>query len=90
MARRLVGEAITLLVLNANKVPATINIASGGEQYTLSSNDLQSDHVQLNGEDLKLSGDDRLPAIKGKKIKGGNVELPSASITFIAFEKAGK
>jgi len=83
-------DGITLLVLNANKVPAAINIASGGEQYTLSSNDLQSDHVQLNGEDLKLSGDDRLPAIKGKKINAGNVELPSASITFIAFEKAGK
>jgi len=81
---------ITLLVLNTNKASATINIASGGEQYTLSSNDLQSDHVQLNGEDLKLSVDDMLPAIKGKKINAGNVKLPSASITFIAFESAGK
>jgi len=83
-------DGLTLLVLNANKASATINIASGGEQYTLSSNDLQSDHVQLNGEDLKLSGDDMLPAIKGKKINAGNLELPSASITFITFESAGK
>ncbi len=84
------NDGITLLVLNANKASATINIASGGEQYTLSSNDLQSDHVQLNGQDLKLSGDDMLPAIKGKKINAGNVALPSASITFITFKSAGK
>jgi heparanase 1 len=84
------NDGITLLVLNTNKASATINIASGGEQYTLSSNDLQSDHVQLNGQDLKLSGDDMLPAIKGEKINAGNVELPATSITFITFESAGK
>ena len=84
------NDGITLLVLNTKKASATINIASGGEQYTLSSNDLQSDHVQLNGQDLKLSDDDMLPAIKGKKINAGNVQLPSASITFITFKSAGK
>ena len=36
---------------------------------------LQGDNVQLNGQDLKLSNDDMLPAIKGKKINAGNVEL---------------
>ncbi len=84
------NDGITLLVLNTNKVSAIINIPSGAEQYTLNSNDLQSDHVQLNGEDLNLSGDDMLPVIKGKKITEGNVELPPASITFITFESAGK
>jgi heparanase 1 len=84
------NDGITLLVLNTNKASATINIPPGGEQYTLSSNDLQSGDVQLNGQDLKLSGDDMLSSIKGKKINAGNVELPSASITFITFESAGK
>jgi len=83
------NDGITILVLNTNKVSATIDIPSGAEQYTLSSNDLQSDHVQLNGEDLKLSGDDLLPATKGKKINKGNVELPPATITFLTFENAG-
>lgn len=84
------NDGITLLVLNTNKAPTTIKIPSSGEQYTLSSKNLQSDHVQLNGLDLKLSDDDMLPAIKGKKINAGNVELPSASITFITFKSTGK
>ncbi len=81
---------ITLLVLNTNKESATINIPANGDQFTLTSNELQSDAVQLNGQDLKLSADDMLPAIKGKKIKAGNIELPSTSITFITFENSGK
>ena len=84
------NDGITLLVLNANKASTTINIPSDGEQYTLNSNDLQSDHIRLNGQDLKLSDDDMLPAIKGQRISAGIVKLPSTSITFITFESAGK
>ena len=83
-------DGITLLVLNTNKVSTAIYIPSNGEQYTLTSNQLQGNNVQLNGKDLKLTDDDVLPAIAGKKISAGNIELPSASITFIKFEKAGK
>ena len=81
---------ITLLVLNTNKESTTINIPANGEQYTLTSNELHSDTVQLNGQELKLSDDEMLPTIKGKKANAGNVKLPSASITFITFENAGK
>jgi hypothetical protein len=84
------NDGITLLVLNANKASTTINIPSDGEQYTLTSNNLQGDNVKLNRQDLKLSNDEMLPAIKGKKVNAGNVELPAASITFITFESAGK
>jgi hypothetical protein len=77
-------------VLNTNKVSTTIYIPSFGEQYTLTSNQLQGNNVQLNGKDLKLTDDDVLPAIAGKKIHAGNIELPSASITFVKFENAGK
>ena len=83
-------DGITLLVLNTNKSPITIHIASGGEQYTMSSNNLQSDHVQLNGEELKLRDDDTLPIVKGKKIAAGNTVLPAASITFITIKPVGK
>ncbi len=84
------NDGITLLVLNANKASTTINIPSGGEQYTLTSNNFPGGDVQLNGQDLKLGDDDTLPDIKGKKINSRNVELPSASITFITFKSAGK
>lgn len=84
------NDGRTLLVLNTNKASTTINIPSDGEQYTLTSNNLQGYNVQLNRQDLKLSNDEMLPAIKGKKVNAGNVELPPASITFITFESAGK
>jgi hypothetical protein len=81
---------ITLLVLNTNKASVPINIPSGGEKYTLTSNELQSAGIQLNGSDLKLNDDDTLPAIKGEKINAGTVELPAVSINFITFETKGK
>ena len=84
------NNGITLLILNANKASTTINIPSDGEQYTLTSNKVQGYNVQLNRQDLKLSNDEMLPAIKGKKVNAGNVELPAASITFITFKSAGK
>lgn len=84
------NDGITLLLLNTNKESTTINIPSNGEQYTLTSNELQGAAVQLNGQDLKLGDDDMLPSIKGKKVNSGNVELPAVSITFITFENFGK
>ena len=84
------NSGITLLILNTNNVPATIHIPSAGEQYTLSSNELQSGSVQLNGQELKLTDDDMLPTIQGKQVNAGTVALPAASITFITFESAGK
>ena len=83
-------DGIALLVLNPNLSATTISIPTGAEQYTLTANELQSDRVKLNGEELKLSEDDMLPAIKYKKIKAGNVELPSASISFMVFENGMK
>jgi hypothetical protein len=84
------SQGITLLVLNTNKAHATLNIPSQGEQYTLTGYELQSGNVQLNGKDLKLNDDDTVPAIIGKKINAGNVELPSLSITFFSFENGMK
>ncbi len=62
---------------------------SNAEQYTLTSKELQGETVQLDGQDLILGADDTLPAIAGKKISKGKVELPSTSITFITFADAG-
>jgi hypothetical protein len=48
-----------------------------------------SQTVEMNGSELKLGSGDALPRIKGTKTKAGNVSLAPASITFLAFEKAG-
>jgi len=90
-AHNMKGHAggITLLVINANKASSFIKIPSAAEQYTLTSKELQGNSVQLNGQELKLTDDDTLPDITGRKINAGNVELPPVSITFIAFANAG-
>ncbi len=75
----------TVLIINTNKKTATLNIPANAEQYTLTSKELQGTTVNLNGQELKLTTDDELPEIKGKKIKSGNIELPPTSISFISF-----
>ena len=81
---------VTLLAINADKNAAqTLSIPTGAERYTLTSNDLMSQTVELNGTELKLGSGDALPRIKGKATKAGEVNLAPASITFLAFEKAG-
>jgi hypothetical protein len=75
----------TVLIINTNKKTATVNLPANAEQYTLTSKELQGTTVELNGQELKLTTNDELPVINGKKIKSGNVELPPTSISFISF-----
>jgi len=80
--------SITVLVINTNKTATAINIPSDAEQYTLTSQELQDTTVQLNGQELQLGANDILPAINGKTIKVGRVDLPPTSISFISLEAA--
>jgi heparanase 1 len=78
----------TILVINNNKQPTSINITNNAEQYTLTSTELQGNTVQLNGRELKLEANDELPALKGNPVKAGNVTLPSTSISFFTIAEA--
>jgi hypothetical protein len=81
---------VTLLAINADKTaPQSIAIPTGAERYTLTSSDLMSQTVELNGTELKLETGDALPKIKGKSTKAGDVIFAPATITFLAFPKAG-
>ncbi len=86
------GQAagVTLLVINTNATPTTVNLPSAGERYTLTSDQLQGASVQLNGQELKLTAQDELPAISGQAVNAGNVELPATSITFISLAEGGQ
>lgn len=77
----------TLLVINTDKNATTIDVPKNGKEYTLTSDELQGKEVKLNGKVLQLESNDNMPAIGGKDIKAGNVELPSLSITFITFSE---
>ena len=81
---------VALLVLNTDKAAArTLSIPVPGERYTLSSSDLQSKTVQLNGTELKLGAGDALPVLAGAAFQPGNVEFAPATITFMALPQAG-
>ena len=80
---------VTLLAINADKTEAqTIAIPIGAERYTLTSADLLSSSVELNGSELKLGAGDELPKLKGASVKAGQVTFAPASITFLAIPKA--
>ena len=49
----------------------------------LTADELQTKSIKLNGERLELTKDEKLPDIKGKKIKSGEVQLLSYSILFL-------
>jgi hypothetical protein len=79
-----------LLVINTDKAASrTLSIPVAGERYTLSSSDLQSKTIQLNGTELKLGAGDELPVLSGVPTQAGNVEFAPATITFVALPQAG-
>ena len=83
-------RGVALLVINADKAaPRTLTLPVPAERYTLTSNDLQSKTVQLNGKELALGGNDELPSLTGVSTASGNVVFAPASITFLALPEAG-
>lgn len=85
-----VDGGITLLVINTNKTEAKVNASGDGQQYTLTSKELQGTDVQLNGTGIKLTANDELPAITGKPVKAGDISLSAFSISFISFVNADR
>ena len=80
---------VALLVINNDRATShTLSIPVAGERYTMSSSDLQSQSVQLNGTQPKLGPGDELPVLTGILIGAGNVEFAPATITFIALPQA--
>jgi hypothetical protein len=77
------------LIINPKDAASSIQIPANAEQYLLTANgeNLQTKTVKLNGEELALTAAEKLPQIKGKKIKAGEVQVPPHSILFLAFSK---
>jgi hypothetical protein len=78
---------VTILALNLDqKNRQSLKLPVKGEEYILTSTELLSPSISLNGKELKSEADGTLPALRGKKISGGNVALPPASIAFISMD----
>ena len=82
-------DGVTLLALNTSTQNAqTLTIPVSGELLTLTASDLASDHVLLNGTELRTEPDGSLPAIHGRHVKAGVIELAPESITFLTMPSA--
>jgi len=81
---------VALLAVNTDRDAAhALASPAAAERYTLAAKDLQSSTVALNGVELKLGADGSVPAIEGRPVAAGPIELAPASITFLAFANAG-
>lgn len=90
-AHSLLGHpgGVALLVLNTDRATLqSLNIPIAAERYTLSARELEQRQVQLNGRDLRLGGNDKLPALKALPTRPGSVVFAPASVTFLAFPGA--
>jgi hypothetical protein len=80
---------VTLLALNMNTSEAKIGVSGPADVYALTSPDLQSTTVLLNGRRLTVLPDDTVPAMAPVHAKGGQVTLAPTSIAFIVLPDAG-
>ncbi|MGH7090141.1 MAG: hypothetical protein ACREFQ_14695, partial [Stellaceae bacterium] len=84
---------VTLLAINTSRTAAqTIDLPMPVERYTLTAAaaaTLEDDRVRLNGHELALTADGRLPAIRGQHAPAGRIDLAPASITFLTVADAG-
>ena len=81
--------AVTLLAINLKTSSKTLSLSGPAELYALTSQELQSRTVLLNGRPLALDAKDRLPAIAPKQIKQKSVTLAPTSINFITLPNSG-
>jgi heparanase 1 len=80
---------VTLLALNLNRTEsASLTVPETSRRFTLTSTDLMSRTVQLNGKDLMLSPSGDVPVPTGLATPKGAVSLPAASITFFTIPEA--
>jgi heparanase len=83
---------VALLAINADqRASHSLELTTAAERYTLSSpsiKNLDDTHVQLNGTELKLGSDDRLPPFTGVPTGSGQVTFAPAAISLLAIPMA--
>jgi hypothetical protein len=81
---------VTLLVLNIDRTSeASLKVPAAGERYTLSSPDLFSKTVLLNGTELRAGADGTVPSMQGQPSKAGAITFAPLTITFLTMPSAG-
>jgi heparanase len=81
---------VTLMVLNMDKTSdALLKLPVAGERYSLSSPDLFSHVVRLNGRELRVGSDEGLPSMQGEASEPGTMTFSPLTITSVEMPSAG-
>jgi hypothetical protein len=81
---------VAMLVLNVDKSDAhSLTLPIAGQRYTLSSPDLLSKTVLLNGQELSVAADGAVPEYKGEGFKQGVVSFAPTTISILTMPNAG-
>lgn len=77
-------DGVAYLVINNSKTDATmVELPKDAECYVLSADDLRSPIMKLNGKELVLDENDKLPELEPVVMEAGTIELAPATCTFI-------
>lgn len=79
---------VTVIAINLERTAASIEAAGPAEIYSLTSTDLRSRTVMLNGKPLAVNADDTLPALVPVRQDGGRIALAGHSVNFITLPQA--
>ncbi len=81
---------VAVLAINADKdAEQALLLPVGAERYSLTATTLTDSNIDLNGKRLELGPGNALPVLHGVGVHSGAVTCAPASITFLAFPKAG-
>jgi hypothetical protein len=80
---------VALLAINTDRDQSRwLDLGMAASRYRLTAADLTDARVRLNGRELALGAGDELPPLEGESV-AGPLDLPPASITFVAIADAG-
>ena len=80
---------VSVLVLNVDKNAAhSIKVPISSQRFTLSSTDLLSQSVLLNGQPLQTSADGKVPAFVPEKVAAGVVSFAPLTVTVLTIPSA--
>ncbi|MBV9559850.1 MAG: hypothetical protein JOY90_05230 [Bradyrhizobium sp.] len=76
---------VALLAINLDRTTAqSLELPMPAVRYMLTADHLTDARIRLNGRALALGADDGLPPLDGEAVAAGGIELPPATIVFLA------
>jgi hypothetical protein len=76
------------LAINLDQTPVRVAVSGPADVYALTSPELQSKTVLLNGQALAMGQGDTLPAMTPKRVDANEVILAPVSVNFMVLPNA--